>query len=312
MPYSSGIKATMGRSKTTMEVPISGIIVEDGGGSTSTVGRVLNYTTATRTIPIMHRAFKNLEEWHVSQLVSLACNISRKAGYAENRHLRVLDIGFGLGYSAKAFYLEGVGEYVCVEINENIYNDALNWQADPIGYENENATIAIPSNTPSVSIANSSWQDFVAENATDNFRSLGFDIIYYSINPDEFGNMALFSGLAQVARAGTILSIQGYPLFDQVSATNYNTINLSGSANPDSNTYDSVFTSGLFNGLNNKGYFNVYYQYYNCATPGSGGGAPICADCPPIGGAEPDANCWSPSLSVEADNAVFQGGKGER
>jgi hypothetical protein len=309
MPYSIGTKATIGKSKTTMQVPFQGL-VNDFEGSTVTVGKVLNYTTATRTIPIMHRAFRNLEEAHVSQLVSLAHNISRKDGYAENRHLRVLDIGFGLGYSAKAFYAHGVGEYVCVEINENIYQDALNWMSNPIGYENESGLLAVDSSP--ISLVNSSWQDFVAENATDNFRNFGFDIIYYSPNQDEFGNMDLFSGLAQVARAGTILSIQGYPLFDQVNATNYNTINLSGSANPDSNTYDSVFTSGLFNGLNNKGYFNVHYQYYNCATPGSGGAEPICLTCPPIGGAEPDENCWSPSLSVEADNAVFQGGKGER
>ena len=42
----------------------------------------------------------------------------------------VLDIGFGLGYSANNFYNMGVKSYTCIEINERIYLHALEWAKD--------------------------------------------------------------------------------------------------------------------------------------------------------------------------------------
>lgn len=41
----------------------------------------------------------------------------------------VLDVGFGLGYSADAIY-NNVGNYSCIEGNEQIYKNALEWAKD--------------------------------------------------------------------------------------------------------------------------------------------------------------------------------------
>ena len=42
---------------------------------------------------------------------------------------RVLDVGFGLGYSANSIYSK-VGNYTCIEGNPQIYQKALDWAAD--------------------------------------------------------------------------------------------------------------------------------------------------------------------------------------
>ena len=42
----------------------------------------------------------------------------------------ILDIGFGLGYSADRFYSMGVKSYTCIEINKQIYNTAIKWAED--------------------------------------------------------------------------------------------------------------------------------------------------------------------------------------
>ena len=42
----------------------------------------------------------------------------------------ILDIGFGLGYSANNFYSIGVKSYTCIEINKQIYEIACNWAKD--------------------------------------------------------------------------------------------------------------------------------------------------------------------------------------
>lgn len=42
----------------------------------------------------------------------------------------ILDIGFGLGYSAQYFYDMGVKSYTCIEINQDIYETALEWAKD--------------------------------------------------------------------------------------------------------------------------------------------------------------------------------------
>jgi hypothetical protein len=34
---------------------------------------------------------------------------------------------------------------------------------------------------------------------------------------------------------------------------------------PDTDVYDSSFTVGMYNALNNIGYFSVYFQYLNCS-----------------------------------------------
>ena len=42
----------------------------------------------------------------------------------------ILDVGFGLGYSANSFYSMGVKSYTCIEINKEIYDTSVEWAKD--------------------------------------------------------------------------------------------------------------------------------------------------------------------------------------
>ena len=52
------------------------------------------------------------------------CNVVGKSGG------HILDVGFGLGYSADRFYSMGVKSYTCIEINKQIYDTAVEWAKD--------------------------------------------------------------------------------------------------------------------------------------------------------------------------------------
>lgn len=52
------------------------------------------------------------------------CNVVGKSGG------HILDVGFGLGYSADRFYSMGVKSYTCIEINKQIYDTAVEWSKD--------------------------------------------------------------------------------------------------------------------------------------------------------------------------------------
>jgi hypothetical protein len=251
MPYSEGTKQSVGRSKVTnYSIPDPNPFAE--GGSIS-VPRVLNYTNGIRTVPIMHRAFRNLEIKYANALVAEACYYRGvSAG-----DLRVLDIGYGLGYSTQRFYELGVGTYHCVEINEQIYNDANSHD-----YAQGGLPVAIPGNYQFF------WTSF--EQYADGYEggkgeeAQWYDIIYYSPS-DDFGNMGIFNKLRRVGKQGTILGIQGIPLFGSaVDIGNFIVQTPSGVA-PDADTYDSSFTVGMYNALNNIGYFSIYFQYLNCS-----------------------------------------------
>ena len=261
MPYNKETKDSIGRTKlTNYSVPDPNPASEGGNIN---VPRVLFYDNGVRSVPIMHRAFKNLEEKYVSTLVAAACAYGDRAA----GNLRVLDIGYGLGYSTQKFFELGVGTYHCLEINDSIYwNDAINHNF---------GLIAMPEDYEMIY---NSWEDYADNyeierpdpNAADaeEPRNPGYDIIYYS-PCDDLGNMGLFTKLRRVSKKGAVLGIQGIPLFGGVSVGNFVVSSPSGTA-PDSNTYDSNFTVGMYNALNNKGYFSVYYQYYNCQS-GAGG-----------------------------------------
>ena len=49
---------------------------------------------------------------------------------------KVLEIGFGLGYSAEAFQEYGVEEHVIVEAHPDIYKKAHSWQLNHKNYKN--------------------------------------------------------------------------------------------------------------------------------------------------------------------------------
>ena len=114
MPYNQGTKYSVGRTKlTNYSVPDPNPSSEGGNIN---VPRVLFYNNGVRSVPIMHRAFRNLEIKYANALVADAMDYRGvSAG-----DLRVLDIGYGLGYSVQRFFELGVGTLHCVEINGEI------------------------------------------------------------------------------------------------------------------------------------------------------------------------------------------------
>ena len=251
MPYSTGTKSGLSKSKTSyISIPHPDPNID----SYVSVPRVLNYSNGVRTVPIMHRAFRNLEIKYANALVADAMDYRGvSAG-----DLRVLDIGYGLGYSVQRFFELGVGTLHCVEINGEIVGDAQTHNfGGLVSFDYE--------------VFNSSFEDYTDGYEVSN-RNPGYDIIYYS-PCDDFGNMDIFNRLRRVSKKGTILGVQGIPLFSGVSVGNFVNSAPLGLA-PDSDTYDSSFTVGMYNALNSRGYFSIYYQYLDC----SGGGGDANAD----------------------------------
>ena len=257
MPYNQGTKYSVGRTKlTNYSVPDPNPSSEGGNIN---VPRVLFYNNGVRSVPIMHRAFRNLEIKYANALVADAMDYRGvSAG-----DLRVLDIGYGLGYSTQKFFELGVGTYHCLEINDTVYwNDAVNHDYFQGGLGAVNGDY---------SMIYDSWENY-ADGYEVSDRNPGYDIIYYS-PCDDFGNMDIFNRLRRVSKKGTILGVQGIPLFSGVSVGNFVNSTPLGLA-PDSDTYDSSFTVGMYNALNSIGYFSIYYQYLDC----SGGGGDANAD----------------------------------
>ena len=102
---------------------------------------------------------------------------------------KVLDVGFGLGYSADAIY-DKLGCYYCIESNPQIYLKALEWAE---GKEN-------------VHLFNGDWMDVMAEMPEVGLR---FDGIFMDTYDDP--NYHKFEGHARfVANEGCVLSIFSY------------------------------------------------------------------------------------------------------
>ena len=102
----------------------------------------------------------------------------------------ILDIGFGLGYSANNFYSIGVKSYTCIEINKQIYEIACNWAKDK-----DNVTIIL-----------GDWIDIIPT------LDKKFDGIFMDTYEDE--NYSKFEEYAKlVSKENCCLSIWEYPEF---------------------------------------------------------------------------------------------------
>jgi len=100
----------------------------------------------------------------------------------------ILDIGFGLGYSANSFYSIGVKSYTCIEINKQIYKTACNWAKDK-----DNVTIIL-----------GDWIDIIPT------LDKKFDGIFMDTYEDE--NYSKFEEYAKlVSKENCCLSIWEYP-----------------------------------------------------------------------------------------------------
>jgi len=189
------------------------------------------------TSPMMHEGFYNME---VASAATVANGINGRPG--KNN---ILEIGFGLGYSAQKFIDMGVRSYTCIEINDELYTNAISWAN---GFETET----------SITIYNGDWQDIMLQLGN------GFHGVYYSMY-DEVGDEKNLNDFMKVAGrlcfTGAICSVQGLPLFSDFDLSNYSTGERV--EQPPNEAFDSVFNYTLYYSLENIGYFNVYIQYWD-------------------------------------------------
>jgi predicted O-methyltransferase YrrM len=171
---------------------------------------------------LAHIGFKNLEERHAEV-------VSQNGGH-------ILEVGFGLGCSANKFVNSNIESYTCIEINDTIYQQALNWAQDK----------------PNVTIINGSWEQ--------TFPTLTnqYDGIYYS--PLDLNYEQFYNACKPLSKVGTIMSAQGVTLSGIYELTE--NMNIDQQVQPP-HFFDNEFTQHIADGLLMEGYFYVYWQYFN-------------------------------------------------
>ncbi len=198
--------------------------------------KVNQYNQRVNASIMMHQGYYNVE-------VASAATVAN-GGNGNPRENNILVIGFGLGYSAQKFIEMGVRSYTCIEINDQLYANALSWAENDYG---------IP-----ITIYNGDWQDIMP------LLGRGFHGIYYSMY-DEIGdekNLEQFmKASSNACFEGAICSIQGLPLFSNFDPRPYSTGEIPEA--PSSFSFDSFFTYSFYSALVNIGYWNVYTQYWN-------------------------------------------------
>lgn len=171
---------------------------------------------------LAHIGFKNLEERHAEI-------VSQNGGH-------ILEVGFGLGCSANKFINSNIESYTCIEINDAIYQQALDWAQDK----------------PNVTIINGSWEQ--------TFPTLTnkYDGIYYS--PLEVDYEQFYNTCKSLSKVGTIMSAQGVILSGRYDLID--NMNVDQSIQPP-HLFDNNFTQQLYEGLLMSGYCYVYWQYFD-------------------------------------------------
>lgn len=112
----------------------------------------------------------------------------------------ILDIGFGLGFSANFFIELGVKTYTCIELNDKIYEQALLWAQDK----------------PNVEIIKGDWIDVVPKLAKK------YDGIFMDTYGDELEKYAKFEDYAKlIANEGCVLALWEYSAFRKLDTLNY-------------------------------------------------------------------------------------------
>lgn len=112
----------------------------------------------------------------------------------------ILDIGFGLGYSSQYFYDMGVKSYTCIEINQDIYETALEWAKDK----------------PNVTIILGDWFDIIPK------LDKKYDGIFMDTYGDDLNKYKQFeSYIIPIANQNAILSIYEYEQCRPLNELNY-------------------------------------------------------------------------------------------
>lgn len=145
----------------------------------------------------------------------------------------ILEVGFGLGISATKFINSNIASYTCVEINNTIYQYAQNWA---VGKSN-------------VTIINSSWQEAFSTLTTK------YDGIYFdNLDAD---HSQFYTTAKLVLNTGSIIATNGAGIY-------LGTQNMNIDSNvPAPHLYDNTFTEAVYQNLLAKGFYKVYWQYYN-------------------------------------------------
>jgi len=113
----------------------------------------------------------------------------------------ILDIGFGLGYSANNFYSMSIKSYTCIEINKQIYETACSWAKDK-----DNVTIIL-----------GDWIDIIPT------LDKKFDGIFMDTYEDS--NYSKFEEYAKlVSKENCCLSIWEYPGLKSLEFLNFKKI----------------------------------------------------------------------------------------
>jgi hypothetical protein len=102
----------------------------------------------------------------------------------------ILECGFGMGISADFIYNSNITSYTCIEINESVYNSALEWAKDK----------------PNAKIILGNWVDVIPT------LTVKFDGIFHDTHLDH--DFMLFEEYCeQIAKPNCILSIFGYHFY---------------------------------------------------------------------------------------------------
>jgi spermidine synthase len=169
---------------------------------------------------IMHVGLTNFEQKSVDIITQSGGNI--------------LEVGFGMGISADAFYSKNFNTYTCVEINDYIFQNSQNWVT----------------NKNNVSTLNDSWQNFF-ETASNKF-----DVVYCdSLDYDEYEEF--YQKVKNVLNVGGIVSTYGSGVY--FGTTNMNVVeNILAPS-----SFDDDFTQQSYDRMVSRGYYKVYWQYFD-------------------------------------------------
>lgn len=115
----------------------------------------------------------------------------------------ILDIGFGLGYSANKFYELGIKSYTVIEINPQIYEKACEWAIDK----------------PNVKVLLGDWHDVIPELKEAGEKYDGIFMDTYGDGIDKYATFEDYAGM--VADNNCILSIYEYPSIRDTNTLNY-------------------------------------------------------------------------------------------
>lgn len=146
----------------------------------------------------------------------------------------ILEIGFGMGISANKFLSQNISSYTCIEINDTIFSNAQLWATDK----------------NNVTIINEDWQNYLTD------TTIKYDAIYcdYLDSSDYFEfyekskNVLKVNGIISTYGGGVNFGIDNMNIYDTITPPT---------------SFDENFTQQVYNRLVLKGFYKIYWQYFD-------------------------------------------------